>query len=232
MKQSANYSDVNAKLSVMVTAHPELLLTLSHFGIGLGVGDRSIGEVCRSHGVDPHFFLLICNVYSFGNYIPTPSTIGSTDMSGLVPYLLRSHNYYLGKRLPHIGRHLQKIARMLPARAAKVIMRFYDEYIDEVTDHFRQEETIVFPHIESLLAGRPDGYRIKDYLQNHGDLEDKLSDLTQIIFKYLPTESTDDDAIDMIFDILEVGRDLHKHSLIEERILVPYVSNLEKSVEP
>ena len=176
-----------------------------------------------------NFNLLTDNVI---NPLITAITGGGTDMSGLVPYLLRSHNYYLGKRLPHIGRHLQKIARMLPARAAKVIMRFYDEYIDEVTDHFRQEETIVFPHIESLLAGRPDGYRIKDYLQNHGDLEDKLSDLTQIIFKYLPTESTDDDAIDMIFDILEVGRDLHKHSLIEERILVPYVSNLEKSVEP
>lgn len=232
MKQSANYSDVNAKLSVLVMAHPELLLTLSHFGIGLGVGDGSIGEVCRRHGVSPDFFLLICNLYAFENFVPTAESIAATDMSGLLPYLLRSHAYYLDKRLPHIGSHLEKIAQMLPERAAKVIMRFYEEYVSEVDSHFCYEEDTVFPHISRLLSGHAGRYRIEEYLHNHGNLEDKLSDLTQIMFKYLPTELTDADAIDMIFDILELGRDLHKHSLIEERILVPYVSNLEKQVEP
>lgn len=231
MKQTITYTDKDANLSVLVMAHPELLLTLSHFGIGLGVGDGSIAEVCRRHCVSPEFFLLICNVYAYENYIPTDKSIASTDMSGLLPYLLRSHTYYLNKRLPHIGSHLEKIAQMLPERAAKVILRFYDEYVDEVAAHFRYEENTVFPHISRLLANVYDGYRIQDYLDNHDNLEDKLSDLTQIIFKYLPSESTDADAIDMIFDILEVRRDLHKHSLIEERILVPYVSNLEKNVK-
>ena len=41
-------------------------------------------------------------------------------------------------------------------------------------------------------------------------------------------QTTDDDAIDMIFDILQLSRDLRKHSLIEEKILGPYVKQLEK----
>ncbi|MBQ2163970.1 MAG: hypothetical protein II445_05620, partial [Muribaculaceae bacterium] len=37
-----------------------------------------------------------------------------------------------------------------------------------------------------------------------------------------------DNTIDMIFDILQLSRDLRKHSLIEEKILGPYVKQLEK----
>lgn len=228
MKQTYLYTDPSDKLSLLVTSHPELLLTLSHFGIGLGVGDRSIAELCRDHDVDPRFFLLICNVYTFDNYIPTAEVVRATPMSGLIPYLRRSHAYYLGKRLPHIGQHLEKIAALLPERAAGAIRRFFTTYIDEVTEHFAHEENVVFPHIEALEAGGSDSYSMKDFLANHGNLEDSLNDLVQIIFKYLPAGATGDDAIDMIFDILEVRRDLHKHSLIEEKILVPYVLNLEK----
>lgn len=222
------YSDVKEKLSDIISAHPDLLLTLSHFGIGLGVGDKSVREVCEAHGVEPGFFLLICNVYTFGDYVPTVEEVKETDMRGLVPYLQRSHAYYLGRRLPHIGHHLEKIEALLPPRAAAAIRGFYNAYMSEVTEHFGHEETVVFPHIAALLNGTDDGYSAKDFVAHHGNLEDTLEDLIQIIFKYLPPGTTDDDAIDMIFDILEVKRDLHKHSLIEERILVPYVLSLEK----
>ena len=101
-------------LSAMVTAQPELLLTLSHFGIPMGFGDKTIKQVCIDHNVDAQFFLLICQVYSNDAYLPSQSTIMSTPMDGLVPYLLRSHDYYLNRRLPHIGQHLEKSLRCCP----------------------------------------------------------------------------------------------------------------------
>ena len=67
--------------------------------------DRSIADVCEESGVDTDFFLLICNVYTFNNYVPSTATILGTDMTGLVPYLEKSHRYYVDKRLPHIGSH-------------------------------------------------------------------------------------------------------------------------------
>ena len=215
-------------LSALVTAQPELLLTLSHFGIPMGFGDKTIAQVCDEHGVDPHFFLLICQVYSNDNYQPSPSEIKSTPMEGLVPYLLRSHDYYLNRRLPHIGEHLNKIASMLPPRAGKAIKGFFNAYLDEVHEHFEREEKTVYPHISRLLnRDSGDNFMIKSYLDTHDNLEDKLSDLVQIIFKYLP--AGDDDSIDMVFDILQLSHDLRKHSLIEEKILGPYVKQLEKS---
>ena len=43
------------------------------------------------------------------------------------------------------------------------------------------------------------------------------------------TGDSNDDAIDMIFDILQLSLDLRKHALIEDKILGPYVKLLEKS---
>lgn len=236
-------------MSALITAQPQLLLTLSHFGIPMGFGDKTIVQVCAEHGVDPNFFLLICEVYSNDNYIPSAAMLRSTPMEGLVPYLMRSHDYYLNRRLPHIGHHLAKIADMLPPRAGKAIKQFFNAYIEEVREHFAHEEKIVYPHISNLLGGKSDGFKIKEFLDSHGNLEDKLSDLVQIIFKYLPghvdttsspskTEGaegsmkTDDDAIDMIFDILQLSRDLRKHAIIEDKILGPYVKQLEKTAKP
>lgn len=234
-------------LSALVTAEPNLLLTLSHFGIPMGFGDKTIAQVCAEHGVDPQFFLLICQVYSDDNYQPSQSVIMSTPMDGLVPYLLRSHDYYLNRRLPHIGHHLDKIAEMLPPRAGKAIKGFFKSYLDEVREHFEREEKTVYPHINHLLNNSNDNtFTIKSYLSTHDNLEDKLSDLVQIIFKYLPgcgdktnspskiegareSMKNDDDAIDMVFDILQLSHDLRKHSLIEEKILGPYVKQLEKN---
>ena len=61
----------------------------------------------------------------------------------------------------------------------------------------------------------------------HDNIEDKLSDLTQIIFKYLPGNVSPEDSIDVVFDIFQLSADLNKHALIEDRILVPYVEMLE-----
>ena len=303
-------------LSALVTAQPELLLTLSHLGIPLGFGDKTIAQVCREHGVATEFFLLVTQVYCDDNYAPSQAVIKSTPMGNLIPYLMSSHDYYLNRGLPHIKGHLARIANMLPARAGKAIKQFFDAYVDEVRAHFAHEENTVYPHITRLLNHQSgDDYMIKEYLAHHDNLQDKLSDLVQIIFKYLPTSvqsykakiepnpsspskiegtggsmkvpspgnhtpqslrdsssileeqlpcsitgesspskiegaggsmktpspgsvtasamekniTTDaDNTIDMIFDILQLSRDLRKHSLIEEKILGPYVKQLEK----
>ncbi len=223
--------DVNIKMSEMITAHPGLATMLGRFGLSLGFGDKSVKDVCASRGVSVDFFLLMCNVYNNESYLPSMDDLLATDMSGLVPYLQLSHTYYAGKRLPHIEHHLHHIAEQMPQRVAGVFMRFFAEYRDEVTAHFHYEEKNVFPHIVSLQNGEAGtDYRIKDYLAAHSNIEDKLDDLLQIIFKYLPQSATGDDAVDVVYDILQLSADLKKHALIEEKILVPYVKTLEKKM--
>ena len=69
------------------------------------------------------------------------------------------------------------------------------------------------------------------FVDSHGNIEDKLGDLVQIIFKYLPESVTSDDTVDMVYDILQLSLDLNRHSLVEEKVMVPYVLHLERSVK-
>lgn len=222
----------NIKLSDLINSKSYLILMLPRFGIHLGFGDKTVAEVCHEYGIDPCFFLLICNVYSFDDYIPSTETLKSVDMSPLIHYLHQSHVYYIDKRLPHISSHIDNIAKKLPPKVAAVLKHFFGEYRKEVDAHFQYEETNVFPHIEKLLEGiHDDTYRIKTFLSSHSNIDDKLDDLTQIIFKYLPDSESVDEEISVVLDILRLSHDLKKHTLIEEKILVPYVQALERQIK-
>lgn len=220
-----------SRLSDLITAHPSLLSLPSRLGISLGFGDRSIADVCESSGVDTAFFLLISNVYTFNNYVPSTAAILGTDMTGLVPYLERSHKYYVDKRLPHIECHLDAIAQQLGGRIGQVFISFFKQYKSEVEAHFQHEENDVFPHIRALMDGKKDTtYGIDEFLHTHSDIEGKLDDLLNILFKYLPPQVDDDNVLDVVYDILRLSEDLKKHTLIEEKIMVPLVKHLEKAI--
>ena len=221
----------DSRLSDLITAHPSLLTLLTRLGISLGFGDRSIADVCQDSGVDTDFFLLICNVYTFNNYVPSTATILGTDMMGLVPYLEKSHKYYVDKRLPHIELHLDAIAQKLNGRIGQVFISFFKEYKLEVEEHFKHEERDVFPHIRALMNSKKDtSYSIGEVLHTHSDIEGKLDDLLNIVFKYLPPEVDDDNVLDVVYDILRLSEDLKKHTFIEEKIMVPLVKHLENAI--
>ena len=221
----------DSRLSDLITAHPSLLALLTRLGISLGFGDRSIADVCESSEVDAEFFLLICNVYTFNNYVPSTATILGTDMRDLVPYLEKSHKYYVEKRLPHIERHLDAIARKLDGRIGPVFLSFFKEYKKEVEAHFAHEERDVFPHIRALMSGKRDTtYSIGEFIDTHSDIEGKLDDLLNIVFKYLPPQVDDDNVQDVVYDILMLSDDLKKHTFIEEKIMVPLVKHLENAI--
>jgi len=221
----------DSRLSDLITAHPSLLTLLNRVGISLGFGDKSIADVCESSEISTDFFLLICNVSTFNNYVPSTATILGTDMTGLVPYLEKSHKYYVDKRLPHIERHLDAIAQNLHGRIGQVFISFFKEYKHEVEVHFAHEERDVFPHIIALMQGTNDKtYSIDEFLGTHSDIEGKLDDLLNIVFKYLPPRVDDDDVLDVVYDILQLSEDLKKHTFIEEKIMVPLVRHLEKAV--
>lgn len=217
------------KMADLIVTNNSLILTLDRFGIPLGFGEKSVEDVCKQSNVSVNLFLMICNVYSFDNYIPDKQTITDTDLSQLIPYLLASHKYYMEKRLPHIEHHLHGVADMVGEKYGKILLDFFSDYKNEFHKHFSYEEEIVFPYMQKLENGQRDkNYSIQKFVESHSNIEEALTDLTQIIYKYLPSSVMPDDSIELIFDILQLTSDLGKHSLIEDKILVPYVETLER----
>ena len=220
------------KLADLLLENHNLALILQRFGIELGFGEKTVANVCTQYNLPPDFFLLICNVYTDDQYLPSPKEIESIDMSALVPYLIASHVYYLDERIPHIEKHLTRIANECPESHKNILHRFFGDYKMEVEKHFQYEEQTVFPYINHLCQGKKaEGYTITQFEDNHSNIEDKLNDLTNIILKYLPGDIMPKERISLLFDIFQLSSDLNKHNLIEDKILIPYVSSLEKSVK-
>ena len=223
-----NHFAENTKMAELVISNPKLMLTLSRFGIELGFGDHNVKEVCEKANVSPSFFLLICNLYSNHDFIPSQEDIKSVDADAILAYLSESHKYYLEERLPHIESHLKRIVDACPARYGNTINGFFNEYKDEVEGHFKYEENVVFPYIKSLYDKtiKPN-FSISEFKSNHSNIEDKLNDLMNILIKYLPANIFPKERIEISLDIMEVTSDLSCHTLVEERVLVPFVEMME-----
>ena len=212
----------------LVLGNSKLLLMLPRFGMNLGFGDHSIAEVCAMNNVSAPFFLMICNVYCNNDYTPSPDDIASVDLKALVSYLLESHKYYLNERLPHIEEHLDHIIKACNPKYGNMLRRFFEEYKNEVVDHFVYEEQNVFPYLQQIVNQNvKTDYKIRVFHENHTNIEDKLSDLMNILVKYLPADVFPKERIEIALDINELSADLMSHALIEERILIPFVESLE-----
>ena len=203
----------------MIASNYDLILMLPRFGIPLGFGDKSVKDVCRDYNVDENFFLTVCNIYSFDDYRPDAEEVSAIDTRLVVDHLQASHRYYIDERLPHLQRHLDHIADSAGEQQSTVLKKYFADYCREVRDHVRREER----NLRDLAEGLDDGRRTvgERYQHSHDNIKDKLSDLTQIILKYIPGERLNEEMMELVFDIMQLSRDLEKHAEIEEMLLTP-----------
>lgn len=203
------------KMAEMIASNYDLILMLPRFGIPLGFGEKTVKEVCRDCGVDDHFFLTVCNIYTFDDYRPDSEDVSRIDNRLVAEHLRASHRYYLEERLPHLQRHLDHITEKA-GQSGEILRKYYADYCREVREHVRKEEK----NLDQILSNAS-AHSLSHYMQSHDNIRDRLSDLTQIIYKYLPGERLNEEMMELVFDILQLSRDLEKHAMIEELLLVP-----------
>ena len=213
-------------MSDLISDHYRMLLVMSRFGIALGFGDKSIGEVCRENGVDTDTFLTVVNMlFDDGGVIEHPER--SVSVGSLLSYLHSSHSYFLDFRLPEIRQKLTGIVGS-GDDLSRAIIRYFDEYIAEVGKHMAYEEETVFPYVRALLNGKkPKNYSIEVFRRHHDQVEARLTEFKQIMIKYYPARSTNE-INGVLFDIFNCEHDLASHNDIEDRLFVPAVAALER----
>ena len=218
------------KMADLLASDMSLLSILQRLDIKLGFGEATVAEVCREYGISTDLFLIICNIYSFRDYTPQVETLTKDDIKSITTYLRASHRFYTSISFPQLHSNIHMLVKELDEVSRKLIDKFYDDYDNEVTSHFRYEEETVFPYIEKLTSGELQGssmYNITQFEHNHSNINEKLSDLSNIIIKYLSQETTSKLRFEILGLIHFISNDLQKHSNIEDKLLVPLVSKLE-----
>lgn len=219
------------KMADLVLANYRLLYVFPCFGIGLGLGEQTVKQVCADKGISVSLFLLICNVYTFDNYIPSRRDMAQVPLADLMSYLRKSHKDYLENRMPKIIGRILELVGDRNVKHGTMLAVFCEKYRQEVIAHFNYEEQTVFPYIAALLKGeKPNSYQIEEYKSTHGDLDDALSDLKNIMIKYLPEEFTIEMGRDVFIDLFLFESDLDKHTILEDKILISLVEHIENSI--
>ena len=233
MNKTTTIYNSRMKMADLVASDMSLLSILQRLEIRLGFGEATVAEVCAQHGISAELLLMICNIYSFRDYEPQIETLTDEDIKSITMYLRASHRYYRTICFPTLHNDIHSMVKELDDVSRRLIDKFYDDYDNEVNNHFQYEEEVVFPYIERLLNnGCGDGeYSISLFGHNHGNVNEKLNDLSNIIIKYLNKDYASQLRFEILGEIHYINNDLMKNSNIENKLLVPLVEKIEKRHE-
>ena len=229
MKLQKQLFHPDMKMSDVLDTNPDIATVLSRLGIGLGFGEGSVREVCRSHGIDAATFLLICNVYTFAGYRPAAAELAEGHLLDVVKYLRRSHTYYNDTALPQLEESIREVISRCPKRLGFVVSKFFDDYRAELRKHFAFEEEMVFPYIQKLVLGESRGtFAIDDFKERHEVADEKLSDLKNLVMKTLPSGSDGQDCFALLSFLYFLHRDLTSHTRVEDEVMIPMARYVER----
>jgi len=221
------------KASELVESNPGLLMVLSRLGIVGSFGERTISEICLQHGLDARTVIMICRVYSSPDYVPSPEDLRSCSVADVLRYLHCSHDYYLKKALESIAVSMEALISPCRKDRQQVMWNFFLQYKAELKSHFEYEEGAVIPYVQNLMLGRHDpSFSIDRFEENHSNIDEKLSDLKNLLLKSLPHECDDDRRISLLIYLFALQNDLRSHTYIEDNMLVPLARLMENPMLP
>ena len=124
----------------------------------------------------------------------------------------------------------------------ELVRKFYNKFREEFINHVQIEELQVFPYIlklneavrnssekDSSFAGYGNS-NITSFEKEHGEMDEKMFDLKNIIIKYLPPNYDLNIGNSLLSSLFMFEKDLKNHSRIEDKILIPKVWQLEKMI--
>lgn len=211
-------------LRELIRNSPSLLMLIRRFGISLGFGNGSVAEICAREGIDTDTFLAVANFIENRAWRHF-----NIDLATLMVYLKNAHSYFLDFALPSIRRKLIEALPMTEQNSvAMLLLRYFDDYSEEVRLHMEYENRHVFPYIKSLLDGVDSGrFGIAEFEARHHSITPKLNELKEIFICHYKGEGNGDLLNSALYDIIGTEHELRDHCAIEDRILVPAAQSLE-----
>ena len=224
------YADL--PISEVVEEHPSLIPVINRFGIRLGLGDKTLEEICADYGLDTDFLLAVVNTFLNEEFFPEKN-LQTFHTSQIVEYLIKTNQDYFRYQLPNIERHLTSfIHRSTPGnQTLALIGKFFSTFKDELVARMENDDKEWFPYCLALsekLKDRKIGINTHPRKTAEDALEELLADLKRIMVKHLSGEYDVNLCYAVIFSINSLERDIKQHNRIRYRILAPMVEAMEK----
>lgn len=200
------FLETSSILSEVIEENHQLIPVINRFGIKLGLGDRTIGDICKSHNINSDFFLAIINTYLNEDYFPERK-LQKFDIDLVINYLKRTDAYLIHAQLHNLEKHLNAFIAMSDPNNVQLelIRKLFLKFKEELTDQICKG--IIEGNVPLAL----------------------LTDLKSIIIKHLSGSFNENLCYAVIFTIDSFQNDLEKHNRIREKILQPLINDLVES---
>ncbi|MHB9056636.1 MAG: hypothetical protein ACYC2P_10865 [Paludibacteraceae bacterium] len=235
------YSEIKSetKIADVIANNPYSVLLLEHFDIKLPVRDLKISQLCTEYKIDETLFVTFANMYNESTSF-TELKLNEDNALTIIHFLRASHRYYSEQIYPEIMTLINRMDRLNGHKEMKLVSTFFTNYFKEVTEHLNYENQIFHPYVTLIIQQLKNNnnekqdeneYSVSKYKAHHNDIEEKLIDLKNLLIKYLPLNQDQNVRRKLLFLLLELEYDLKIHSNIEEYILIPLTTRLEKKLK-
>jgi regulator of cell morphogenesis and NO signaling len=202
--------------------------------------NSTISQVAQQTDLNENFLVDTLNHFIESQYLSIDD-FKQYSIDTLTNYLIRSHRYYLDKKLPE----MEQTINMLVTKnkdihpGLQLLNLFFLEYRKELFNHFELEENLLFPyayfldqstkgqHYLPLILENMENFSIKQFTQRHENSHQELSKVRKAILSYKPS-STDASPYRILLEQLKYfEQDLHFHAMIEDDVLIPKLRKIE-----
>ena len=220
------------KLCDVILDEPSVITVINRFGIALGVGDKSVKEICRQKGIDTNFFLTILNAYIYESFFPE-NGFDSFGAQEIIGYLEKTNQSYLRYQLPNIERHFKAlIDHSDKNNNLPLLLNLYNEVKDEMHKRIDNDNRHWFAEILRHEKGVAPGQltvEASDARRAADSIEDKLSDLKNMFVIHLRGDYDRNLCQAVLFAIISFEKDIRQNNRIRNHILYPLAVALKKA---
>jgi DNA-binding CsgD family transcriptional regulator len=189
----------------VLAGHNELIPVLNRFGIRIGVGERTVQEICLAHHLNPDLILTVLNVYLDDTYLPE-SSLTLFDAEPIADYFRHTVENYLHALVPNIEVHLNALIATAgnENKELGMLRMLFLKFKERMTNYLQKNA---------------------EYSDDFPD--DLLHDLKNILIKHLSVEHNQNLSYAVIYSLHAFEKDLSAHNRLRNKVLQPKLNELD-----
>ena len=229
-------------LGEIVTADFRAAAVLERYGLDFCCrGTRTLEQSCRDAGIPAGDVLERLGAIENS---PSPETPAFNEwpLPVLVDYIVTTHHAYVRDALPVLLEHARKIAKVHGGRHPELVRvaRLVEQIDAEMTSHMMKEEHILFPYIVELASAAERGAPaprapfgtvdnpLRMMEAEHESAGEATFEIRQLTNGYtVPADGCATYTV-CLRELDAFEKDLHAHVHLENNILFPKASALER----
>jgi regulator of cell morphogenesis and NO signaling len=230
-------------LAELVIAHPGAARALERHGLDYCChGDRSLGDACRTAGLDPEMVAseLSMGELSTGELAADPAPWAHLGVAALVDHVEAVHHQFLWEELPRVGELVAKVVGVHGERHPELeqVATRFEMLRADLEPHLVKEEQVLVPMIRQLANAttRPTFHcgRISNpisvMMREHDRAGELLAELRALTNGYRVPDDGCASYRACYEGLAGIEADTHLHVHKENNVLFPAVVELEQQL--